>query len=129
MKSNLLKFKENLSQIISNNSGQAMLLAVFLIGSGILAFTSIAGYLMAQRIRTASDITDSAKAIIAADAGLECGLYKIYKSDSNLSDCANWLIFNNGASNNISTFTITGNNYLKVIGSSRRSNRAFIIGL
>ncbi len=59
--------------------GQAMLLAVTLIGSVVLIFSSISGYFILQRLRMAADFVDSSKAIYAADTGLEWKLYQCFK--------------------------------------------------
>lgn len=53
-----------------------MLLTVLLISGGILSITTITAHLMAQRLRLASNINDSTKAIFAADAGIEWSLYQ-----------------------------------------------------
>ncbi len=58
-----------------------MLLAVTLIGSVVLIFSSISGYFILQRLRMAADFVDSSKAIYAADAGLEWKLYQCFKCD------------------------------------------------
>src|SRR3990170_7933931 len=65
----------------TKTSGQVMLLAVGLIGASILTATTIAGYLILQRIKMASNFIDSAKAVFAADARIECELYKYNFSD------------------------------------------------
>ena len=74
--------------------GQIMLLTILFIGSSILVFSSIAGYIMIQRIRASSDTVDSTKAIFAADSGVECMIYK-YSSSSNPKpiDCNAFLTF------------------------------------
>ncbi len=61
--------------------GQAMLLAITLIGSVVLIFSSISGYFILQRLRMAADFVDSSKAIYAADTGLEWKLYQCFKCD------------------------------------------------
>lgn len=62
------------------NSGQVMLLTVLILGGTILSASTIAGYLMTLKIRASSDIANSAKAIFAADAGVEWELYKQFKN-------------------------------------------------
>ncbi len=52
-----------------------MLLTVTIISASILGATTIAGTLMLYQIRQANDILNSTKAIYAADAGIERGLY------------------------------------------------------
>jgi len=58
-----------------------MLLTVIILGASMLAASTIAGYLMLLKIRQASDITNSAKAIFAADTGIEWDLYRRVKDN------------------------------------------------
>ena len=46
-------------------------MTVLVLGASILAASTVAGYLTLLKIRTSSDVTNSAKAIFAADAGVE----------------------------------------------------------
>lgn len=62
-------------QAIKLNKGQAMILAVLALGGAILGATTIAGLLMTYQIHQTTDFANSAKAIFAADSGVECGLY------------------------------------------------------
>jgi hypothetical protein len=64
--------------IISIMKGQAMLLAVLALGGAILGATTIAGLLMLYQIRATTDSQNSAKAIFAADAGVEWSLFDFY---------------------------------------------------
>ncbi len=57
-----------------------MLLTVLILGSTILAASTIAGYLTLLKIRASSDTTNSTKAIFAADTGIEWELFKFIKS-------------------------------------------------
>lgn len=57
-----------------------MILAVMVLGGTILGATTIAGFLMVYQIRQTTDLANSAKAIFAADAGVECGLYNKFKA-------------------------------------------------
>ena len=63
------------------SAGQVMLITVLILGSAILGATVIAGTLTTQRIRQSISVTESAKAIFAADAGLEDALYRCIKND------------------------------------------------
>lgn len=56
-------------------SGQAMLIAILTLGGAILGATSIAGLLLLYQIRSTTDSENSAKAIFAADAGINWALY------------------------------------------------------
>jgi hypothetical protein len=108
-----LKFK------ISNlrfAKGQAMLLTIVLLGSSILAASSIAGYLMLLQIRGSSDATNSTKAIFAADSGIEWGLYTTIKNPSYVKPS-----FTNGANFEVTIDSST----IKSIGSAGNVFRAF----
>lgn len=59
-----------------------MLLTVIVLGATILGATTIGGLIMIYQIRQAADFSASAKAIFAADAGVECGLFMHYKPSS-----------------------------------------------
>ena len=116
----------------TKTSGQVMLLAVGLIGASILTATTIAGYLMLQRIKMASNFIDSAKAVFAADAGIECELYKYNFSDptdpQNI-DCEA-LSFEDGKTSirtSIVTDASSTPQYVKSIGTSNKSKRAFMM--
>lgn len=104
----------------SAQAGQAMLLAVLLIGASVMAFTSIAGYMTLTRMKTSSNITDTAKAIMAADAGIECELYNKYKDPDII--CNN-IVFGDGTK----IQTVPGVNLIKSAGISNKTHRAFSI--
>src|SRR4030042_1587581 len=120
--------KQNIKHSMFNNKGQAMLLTVLILSGAILGASPISGYLMLLKIRGSSDISNSAKAIFAADSGIEWELYKYFKNPdcsqvaSTFSFCSQYDL-SNGAK-----FTITGdpeNNKIKVIGESANTFRAF----
>lgn len=67
---------------IKNTEGQVILLTVLVLSGSILGASAIAGYLMLLSIRGATDLGSSAKAISAADAGIEWELFRSFK-DSN----------------------------------------------
>lgn len=56
-----------------------MLIAVLSLGGAMLAATTIAGLLMLYQIRASTDSENSAKAIFAADTGVNWALYSFYK--------------------------------------------------
>ena len=56
-------------------SGQAMLFTIMLLSSALLGGTALVGFLMIHQLRQAADVSSSAQAIFAADAGVECALY------------------------------------------------------
>jgi hypothetical protein len=64
------------------NSGQMMILTSLALGSAILGTTAIAGLLMVYQLRQTTDFANSAKAVFAADAGIEWGLGQRYHSST-----------------------------------------------
>lgn len=74
--------------------GQVMILSVLALGGTILGATTIAGLLMVYQLRSTSDIANSAKAIFAADTGIDWMLYQFSKPSSTDPQPA----FSNGAS-------------------------------
>ena len=110
-----------------NNQGQAMLLAVLIIGTSILVMTSISGYLMLQRIRSSSNIIDSTKAIFAADTGIEWELFKKNKcTEESINPLCNKKpsLTNNSSFNTFLSNISTSTQLIKSIGTSVKSNRA-----
>ena len=61
-----------------NNKGQVMILTVLIISGTILGATTIAGILMVNQIRQATNAQHSLQALFAADAGLEWELYRSF---------------------------------------------------
>lgn len=100
-----------------NNKGQVMLLTVLMLGGAILGASTIAGYLMVLKIRASSDITNSTKAIYAADSGIEQELYKV-KNPS--------YVINTSLMTNNSSFTsFNSGGKITSIGKSSGAYRAF----
>ena len=62
----------------NQKNGQAMLIATLAFSGAILGATTIAGLLMLYQIRATRDSGNSAKAIFAADAGVEWALFDFY---------------------------------------------------
>ncbi|KKS25693.1 MAG: hypothetical protein UU85_C0001G0123 [Candidatus Wolfebacteria bacterium GW2011_GWA2_42_10] len=110
------------------NKGQAMLLAVLLIGSGILTMTAVSGYLTLQRVRMSSDTVNSTKAVFAADAGIECELFNYFKRAS--VNCGKLFFEDNKVSIKTSIVVDASSTprYIKSIGSASRAYRAFMMG-
>ncbi len=71
-----------------------MLLVVSLIGSSVLMAGVIGGYLILKKVRISSDITNSAKAIYAAETIKNCALYnkinKLIVDPALFEDCPGW---------------------------------------
>ena len=101
--------------------GQVMLLTVLVIGGLLLGASAIAGLLMVYQLRQSSDVTNSTKAIFAADAGIEWELYRMFKDP----DYPKPIMTNQ---TDFST-TVYGTSTIKSIGSSHRSSRAFELTL
>jgi len=54
-----------------------MLLTVLTLGGTLLGATTIAGLLMVYQVRQGTDLSQSAKSIFAADAGIEWSIYNV----------------------------------------------------
>ena len=109
-----------------------MLLTVLMLGGAILTTSVVAGYLMVLKIRASSDIANSAKAIFSADSGIECELYRYNfanpRNPRNI-DCDR-LSFDDGQTSVATEIVYDASStpqYIKSIGSSRDSKRAFIM--
>ena len=111
--------------------GQVMLITVLTLGGLLLAVTTIGGLLMTYQIRQSSDITNSTKAIIAADAGIEWALYCLNISNPESQRCDPQTVninFDNQASTTVTVtgdLTQQGGITIKSIGNSSRIYRAF----
>lgn len=96
--------------------GQVMLLTVLVMGGSLIAASTIAGYLMLLKIRQSSDITNSTKAIFAADTGIEWDLYRRLKNANypkpQLSNGSSFEVFAEASST-------------KSIGTAANASRAF----
>jgi hypothetical protein len=71
----------------NQKNGQSMLIAVLAFSGAILGATTIAGLLMLYQIRATRDLGNSAKAIFAADAGVEWALFDFYCDATSSSRC------------------------------------------
>ncbi len=117
--------------LLTHQKGQVMLLSVLLISGSILVFSTIAGYLMLLRIKGGSFSVDSAKAVFAADSGIECELYRynLANPQNPKSLNCNGLIFDDNRVK-IESLIVYDNNiplYIKSIGLAGDSKRAFIM--
>jgi len=65
-----------------NQKGQVMIVVSLVLGGVILTSVVIGGVLISNQIRQAGNIANSAKALYAADAALEWGLYQFYKNNT-----------------------------------------------
>lgn len=109
-----------------SKKGQAVLLSVLTLGSVMLGATAIAGFLTLYQIRMASTAAGSAKAIFAADAGIDWAVY----SFTNPSSTPPSLNFNNGASVTVTCYDVSmnvifcSNPSLKLVKSVGKSSAA-----
>ncbi|MCP6720210.1 MAG: hypothetical protein KJI72_02735 [Patescibacteria group bacterium] len=69
-------------QALQRNSGQVMLISVIMLGGILLSAAAIAGLLTIYQIRAANDVVNSAKAIFAADTGIEVVSWCFFKGCS-----------------------------------------------
>jgi hypothetical protein len=113
--------------MINNKSGQVMLMTVIMLSGAILASTSLAGLLVLYQLRQSTDAASSAKAIFAADSGIERALYKEKKGSSDPYPLKQTL--SNSTQGNITQYTVTQDAtnplLIKSIGQSGRTARAF----
>lgn len=151
---NFLPVTNNSSKLKSgqaprHNSGQAMLLTVLALGGTILGATTIAGLLMLYQIRQTTDMANSAKAIYAADAGVEVGLYNFFcvPQSGGCQLPQNYPRFSNGAALSLICFDdndrsrqeprvdcytaagLASTTSMRSIGQSGDSARAFLLTL
>lgn len=109
-------------------TGQVMILATLAIGGAILSATAVAGFLTVSQIRQAGDFANSAKAIFAADAGLEFGMYRFFQDPT----------YSNGVSGDLSmqlsngarfAVTTANSSSIKSVGTAVNARRAFLLAL
>ena len=118
-----------------SRSGQAMLLAVLMLGATMLGATTIAGLLMAYQIRQTTNFADSAKSIFAADSGTEWALYN-YFPNSGQTPTPLPVLSSSGASTSVTCYdssstpspcTASSSAYGIAAGMSGGTRRAFFV--
>ncbi len=117
------------SKWTKSKDGQVMLLTAVLISGIVLSATSLAGLLTVYQLRQVTDVTNSTKAIFAADSGIEWELYKNFKdSKASAPACSGG---NPGQLCNGATFQTypdpNNPSIVTSVGTSGRSSRAFQI--
>ncbi|MEK7555253.1 MAG: hypothetical protein AAB516_00300 [Patescibacteria group bacterium] len=70
------------SNKFKKQSGQVMLLTIVVLSGTLMTVSGVVGFLMLHKIRQSTDIVNSAKAIFAADSGIEWELYRCFKCKS-----------------------------------------------
>jgi hypothetical protein len=63
---------------IKKRDGQVMFLTVVVLGVIVASVTVVAGLLMSYQIKRSADVSHSARAVFAADAGVECMLFQMF---------------------------------------------------
>jgi hypothetical protein len=119
-----------LRRLLAKRKGQLMLLTVLMIGGTMLAATTITGLILTYQIRQSTDFADSAKAIFAADTGIEWGLYELYNASSSRPEptLSNGAVFSFGCFdgyNNPVQCGAPSAEIMKSIGSAGNVQRAF----
>jgi hypothetical protein len=123
-----------------------MLTAVLSISGAILGATAVAGFLMLYQLRASTDSENSAKAIFAADSGVEWTLFDFYCTQE--ARCPNveegigdypTSTFSNGATVAVTCYDANGDPSIcsdasttisaTTLGSSLNSRRAFALML
>lgn len=127
-----------LPKYYKDKKGQVMIMTTLAIGGTILGAATIAGLLIVYQIRQTTDLADSAKAIFAADAGIEWGLYNFFHAttpigDPNpLSSGAEFVIKCYDGEippNLINCSALSTTSSIRSIGTARGVSRAFLIYL
>lgn len=117
---------KKIGQVPRQSSGQAMILSVMLLTTGILGAASIVGLLMIYEIRYTGDVVSSAQAVFAADAGIECASYQHYKDSTYLCGTeAAPIALSNGATFRVELKTVGLKEYAISYGRSKSIGRAF----
>jgi hypothetical protein len=113
-----------------------MVLTVLALGGTILGATTIAGLLMLYQLRQTSDLASSAKAITAADAGMEWAFYNLFCKGDTTKPCPapEPGPFVNGATVVVSCYDGAGEDVacdsdnmrsIRSVGSAGNASRAF----
>ncbi len=111
-----------------------MLLSIITLGAIMLGATAVSGFLVIYQLRMSSDAADSAKAIFAADTGIEWGIYQFSKPSSTapVPVLPNRTFFDlacyDSFSNNVPC-TYPSVSTIRSSGRSGIANRAFELGL
>ncbi len=100
-----------------------MLVTVMMLSGAILASTSLAGLLILYQLRQATNAESSAKAIFAADAGLERAFYNENKGGTETYPLQK--TFGDGVTKYTVTKDADDQSIIKSIGQSGRAARAF----
>ena len=101
------EIKDRVLNKIKSRTGQVMFLTVMVLGAVVASVTMIAGLLMSYQIRRSADVSHSVRAIMAADAGVECMLYKIFATEDSAQAAVDCNSEGGAGLNNGTKFAIT----------------------
>jgi len=108
-----------------------MLITTIAVGGTVLGATAIGGFIMLYQLRQSTDLANSAKAVFAADAGIEYG-YFASKNPSSTETFSG--VLSNGATTEIECYDMNNNPiacndqlvlYIISVGQFGNSRRAF----
>lgn len=107
-----------------------MILSVLTLGAVMLGASTIAGFLVLYQIRSSTDAFNSAKAVFAADAGIDWGLYQYSRPTSTapapvISNGSSYSVTCYDSSSNIIDCKNASTTVIKSVGRSANSTRAF----
>ena len=116
-------------------SGQAMILSVLAIGGTLLGATTIAGLVMLYQLRQTRDTQGSAKAVFAADAGVEYAIYHYFNSSTYPcyfekpdNTCTLRLTLPDGVTS-FESVTTMASREIRSVGASGNVKRAFLFAI
>lgn len=125
-------------RVANKSAGQVMILTVLALGGTILGATTIAGLLMLYQLRQSTDMANSARAIFAADAGIEQSFYNLFcgpLDNPAKTPCpASAINFTNGESVKVTCYDGNGSEvlctdsavrHIRSVGSGGTATRAF----
>ena len=121
--------------------GQVMIMTTLAIGGTILGAATIAGLLVLYQIRATTDFADSARAIFAADAGIEWQLYNYFNGTTSTPNPLDPPIFTSASNIRLSvaclddssaeidcgTLDNSSATAIFSVGTSRNSSRAVFV--
>lgn len=120
----IISLTTNYQILNSGIRGQVMLITVLIMSGVMLSATAIGGYLVLNQLRQATFSANSAQAISAADSGIECELYNLFKNGG--VDCSTQT-FNGKVPVTVNTTTtIAGTStIIRSTGGAANTYRAF----
>lgn len=107
--------------------GQLMITTVLILGGVVISAASLLGFLIVHKLRQVTDITDSAKAVFASDAGREWEYWQALKLGErlSLSDCPH---FNNNAGFKTAVWRNEDGNMLYILSTGESAKNVRVSG-